>query len=171
MVCRLVHFCRAHRQTCRRQKVQHLLQCMWCSLKVTLHLEHIAWYIKKSLLFVNMYVCFLCLDCFTVCFCVFCASILFLCTDSLSSCLIFVSSLWASLPEIKRWNICFFSRYTFSAFLFRILVSFNYTYILYGCVLSVSYVVLRWWWWWWWWWWYEMGCTHKTSTLLLTLPT
>ena len=47
---------------------------------------------------------FLCLDCFTVCFCVFCASLLFLCTDSLSSCLIFVSSVWASLPEIKRWN-------------------------------------------------------------------
>jgi len=42
--------------------------------------------------------------CFTVCFCVFCAFILFLCTDSLSSCLIFVSSVWASLPEIKRWN-------------------------------------------------------------------
>jgi len=41
---------------------------------------------------------------FNVCFCVFCASILFLCTDSMSSCLIFVSSVWASLPEIKRWN-------------------------------------------------------------------
>ena len=53
---------------------------------------------------------FLCLDCFTVCFCVFCASVHFLCTDSLSSCLIFVLSVWASLPEIKRrngmeWNI------------------------------------------------------------------
>jgi len=47
---------------------------------------------------------FLCLDCFTVCFCVFCASVLILCTDSPSSCLIFVSSVWASLPEIKRWN-------------------------------------------------------------------
>ena len=34
------------------------------------------------------------------------ASVLFLCTDSLSSCLIFVSSVWASLPEIKtmEWN-------------------------------------------------------------------
>jgi len=50
-----------------------------------------------------MYV-FLCFDCFTACCCVFCASVLFLCTDSLSSCLIFVSSVWASLPEIKRWN-------------------------------------------------------------------
>ena len=49
-----------------------------------------------------MYACFLCLDCFTVCFCVFCASVHFLCTDSLSSCLIFVLSVWASLPEIKR---------------------------------------------------------------------
>ena len=38
-----------------------------------------------------------------MCF-VFCASILFLCTDSLHSCLLFVSSVWALLPEIKRWN-------------------------------------------------------------------
>ena len=37
-------------------------------------------------------------------FCVFCASILLLCTDSPSSCPTFVSSVWASLPEIKRWN-------------------------------------------------------------------
>ena len=41
---------------------------------------------------------------YCVCFCVFCASVLFLSTDSLSSCLIFVSSVWASLPEVKRWN-------------------------------------------------------------------
>jgi len=27
-----------------------------------------------------------------------------LCTDSLSSSVMFVSSVWASLPEIKRWN-------------------------------------------------------------------
>ena len=52
-----------------------------------------------------MYVCsfsvlvvLLCVVCF-LCFNVF------LCrpTDFLSSCLIFVSSVWASLPEIKRW--------------------------------------------------------------------
>ena len=49
-----------------------------------------------------MYVLVYCL--FYCGFCVFCASVLFLCTDFLSSRLIFVSSVWASLLQIKRWN-------------------------------------------------------------------
>ena len=43
---------------------------------------------------------------FVVLLCVLCflCSYRFLCTDFLSSCLMFISPTWASLPDIKRWT-------------------------------------------------------------------